>query len=186
MRGVAFEHGKKRGESARCILTRLCLAGSKTRWRFVTGGARGLGRGIATVLAREGADITVADLAVAEAQGTLTAVEGEGRHALVVETDVTDAHSAARCVQETITRLGGVDILVNNAGVVGGHLGEQVTAEDWDACFAGEREGAVDHGQSAAAALQAARRRKGRQYLLDRGTRGRADVPPTTVLRRRR
>ena len=103
---------------------------------IVTGGARGLGRGIATVLAREGANIAVADLAVQEAQDTLTAVEGEGCRAVVVETDVTDACSAERCIRETITRLGGVDVLVNNAGVVGGHLGEQVTAEDWDDCFA--------------------------------------------------
>ena len=102
----------------------------------VTGGARGLGRGIAAVLAQEGADIAIADINVAEAAGTVEAVEGAGRQALVVETDVTDAGSAAACIQEVTVRMGGVDVLVNNAGVVGGHLGEEVTEADWDACFA--------------------------------------------------
>jgi len=103
---------------------------------IVTGGARGLGRGIAAVLAEEGADIAIADVNVAEAVETVAVVEGAGRKAIVVETDVTDSASAAGCIAAVIAQLGGVDVLVNNAGVVGGHLGEAVTEEDWDACFA--------------------------------------------------
>ncbi|NDF55230.1 MAG: SDR family NAD(P)-dependent oxidoreductase, partial [Proteobacteria bacterium] len=57
---------------------------------LITGGARGIGRAIAMVFAREGADIVVADVNLEVAQKTASEIEGLGRKALALEMDVTD------------------------------------------------------------------------------------------------
>ena len=72
---------------------------------IVTGGARGLGRGIAAVLAEEGADIAIADVKADEAVATVAVVEEAGRKAIVVETDVTDSASAAGCIAAVIAQI---------------------------------------------------------------------------------
>jgi len=102
---------------------------------IVTGGGRGIGRGISLVLAREGADIAIADIDIESANRTATEIRDLGRRAIVVRTDVSDPGSAAASVAKTIEDFGRVDILVNNAGVAGGSIGVAVTEEDWDACY---------------------------------------------------
>ena len=91
---------------------------------LVTGaaGQHGIGRAVANRLAREGADVAVADLAdrpVAD-WGGLSAVaseiEARGRGALACVADVTSSASVERMVEATIARFGRIDILVNNAG----------------------------------------------------------------------
>lgn len=61
---------------------------------LVTGGARGLGRGIVLELAKEGADIVIADLLADVAEQTATEVQQLGRQVTVVRMDVTDTRSA--------------------------------------------------------------------------------------------
>jgi meso-butanediol dehydrogenase/(S,S)-butanediol dehydrogenase/diacetyl reductase len=103
---------------------------------IVTGGARGIGRGIALVLAREGADVAIADIDVENANRTATEVRALGHRASMVRADVSDSASAESCVARVIDELGRIDILVNNAGVVGSHaLSSAVTLDDWDACY---------------------------------------------------
>jgi meso-butanediol dehydrogenase/(S,S)-butanediol dehydrogenase/diacetyl reductase len=103
---------------------------------IVTGGARGIGRGIALVLAREGADVAIADVDVENADRTASELQALGRRAVVVRTDVSDQTSSESCVAQAIHELGRLDILVNNAGVVGDHaLSSAVTLDDWDACY---------------------------------------------------
>ena len=105
---------------------------------LVTGGARGIGRGIAHVLASNGADVVVADIIQDEAREVATEVEARGRQAIASDVDVTDQDSVDRMVQDAIDRFGQIDILVNNAGVVGAPGWEErqeTSEEDWDLSY---------------------------------------------------
>jgi 3-oxoacyl-[acyl-carrier protein] reductase len=103
------------------------------RVAVVTGAASGIGAGIATAFAREGADIVVADRVSAEqARDVIEAIRGHGREALFVRTDVSDEASARAMADQAIARFGHVDILVNNAGIFTESLLEDMPVEDWD------------------------------------------------------
>src|SRR5688572_30871107 len=84
----------------------------------VTGGSRGIGRAIALRLATQGADVAFSYRGnEAAAKETAGAIEGLGRRALAVQSDVSDPASADGLVKAAIEALGKVDILVNNAGI---------------------------------------------------------------------
>ena len=103
---------------------------------LVTGAARGIGRAIALALARDGADVAVADVRLAPFAGepyyrlrrrvsgdderppTAEVVREAGRRAAEVEVDVADATAVEAAVGQVVDALGPVDVLVNNAGVV--------------------------------------------------------------------
>jgi 3-oxoacyl-[acyl-carrier protein] reductase len=88
--------------------------GLEGRVAVVTGAASGVGRGIAEVLAAEGAAVVVADID----SGAAERVAGElGGEALAVEVDVADAASLAEMVKAALERWGRIDILAANAGV---------------------------------------------------------------------
>jgi NAD(P)-dependent dehydrogenase (short-subunit alcohol dehydrogenase family) len=83
---------------------------------LVTGGDSGIGRAVAVLFAREGADVAIVYLSEAEdAEETRRAVEDEGRRALLVPGDVTDSAFCQEAVRTTVEELGRLDILVNNA-----------------------------------------------------------------------
>ncbi|MGI8552409.1 MAG: SDR family NAD(P)-dependent oxidoreductase, partial [Dehalococcoidia bacterium] len=106
------------------------------RVAIVTGGGRGIGRGIVQVLAREGAAIAIADVDLQNAERTAGEIQQSGGRALVTHVDVTDPHSVETGVDTAIAAFGRVDILVNNAGVAGQHVGgAAITLDDWDACY---------------------------------------------------
>jgi meso-butanediol dehydrogenase/(S,S)-butanediol dehydrogenase/diacetyl reductase len=103
---------------------------------IVTGGGRGIGRGIVLELVREGAAAVIADIDLENAERTAEEIRGQGGKATVVRVDVTNPASAEAGVANAIEAFGSVDILVNNAGVAGEHVGGgAITAEDWDACY---------------------------------------------------
>jgi meso-butanediol dehydrogenase/(S,S)-butanediol dehydrogenase/diacetyl reductase len=85
---------------------------------FVTGGARGIGRGIAEACAEAGADVAVGDLRQEEAVETARLVAAAGRRGHAVGLDVTDSASLEAAVAETVAALGRLDGWVNNAGVL--------------------------------------------------------------------
>ena len=85
---------------------------------IVTGGGRGIGRGICLVLAGNGADVVVADINVGNAQNVAKEVEALGRQSMAVELDVTNQDSADSMASEVLARFGRIDILVNNAGIM--------------------------------------------------------------------
>ncbi len=84
---------------------------------LVTGGDSGIGRAVAYLFAREGADVAVTHLPAEEEDAVTTAraVEEEGRQSLILSCDVTEPGACERAVEQTVTKLGGLDILVNNA-----------------------------------------------------------------------
>lgn len=105
---------------------------------IVTGGAQGIGRGIALCMAREGADIAVADLKVDGARNVAEEVAALGRQAIVVKTDVS-RQTEFEILYETVRKdLGKIDILVNNAGTAcpPGNPFTKNVEEDWDRVWA--------------------------------------------------
>jgi NAD(P)-dependent dehydrogenase (short-subunit alcohol dehydrogenase family) len=96
------------------------------RVALVTGADSGIGRAVAALFAREGADIAILYLCEHDdAAKTKAIVEGEGRKAIAIAGDVGDKDFCARAVKETVDQLGGLDILVNNAGEQ--HWDEDIT-----------------------------------------------------------
>ena len=84
---------------------------------LVSGGARGLGAGMAEALAAAGASVTIGDILVDAGKATAKAISEKGAKAVFVALDVTDESSWENAVAQTIGQLGGYDILINNAGV---------------------------------------------------------------------
>jgi NAD(P)-dependent dehydrogenase (short-subunit alcohol dehydrogenase family) len=83
---------------------------------IVTGGDSGIGRAVAVLFAREGCDVAILHLDEAEdAQVTRTAVEAEGRKALVIAGDVRERAFCVAAVERVVRELGRLDVLVNNA-----------------------------------------------------------------------
>jgi NAD(P)-dependent dehydrogenase (short-subunit alcohol dehydrogenase family) len=84
---------------------------------IITGGDSGIGRSVAVLFAREGADVAIVHLPAeaADAEETLAAVESEGRRGLAIAGDVKDAKFCRKAVSRAAKELGRLDILVNNA-----------------------------------------------------------------------
>ncbi|GLZ27842.1 cyclopentanol dehydrogenase [Lentzea sp. NBRC 105346] len=95
-------------------MTSYQLSGRKA---LVTGGARGLGAGMAEALAAAGAAVVIADILEEEGKHTAQALRDSGATAEFVPLDVTDDAGWASAVGTTVDVLGGLDILVNNAGI---------------------------------------------------------------------
>jgi len=84
---------------------------------LVTGAARGIGRGIADVLAERGADVAVNDIDGDRAAAVADALRTQGVRAVGVQGDVSTRHDVERMFETASTELGPIDILVNNAGI---------------------------------------------------------------------
>jgi NAD(P)-dependent dehydrogenase (short-subunit alcohol dehydrogenase family) len=100
---------------------------------IVTGGARGIGRGIAMQFARNGADISVVDILEKEIQETVKEVRSMGRKAIGISTDVSKDDQVGEMVKRTLAEFQKIDVLVNCAGII--RYGEVIglSEADWDA-----------------------------------------------------
>ena len=98
---------------------------------FITGGGRGIGRGIAVAFAKQGCDVAIAARTESEVRETTELVRAEGRQALALHCDVADASSIHRAVQETLAGFGAIDILVNNAGYARFLPFQELTPDEW-------------------------------------------------------
>jgi len=105
----------------------------KGKVALVTGGAQGIGKAVALMLARHGADVVVADVNLEKAAETAKEVEATGRGAMAVNVDVTRLSDVENMVESAIGRFGRIDILINNAGIARDKLILRMTEEDWDA-----------------------------------------------------
>jgi 2-hydroxycyclohexanecarboxyl-CoA dehydrogenase len=86
------------------------------RTAFVTGGAQGIGQGIATTLGAQGFRVAVVDLNPDAARATASSITDAGGTAVAVQADVTDTASVQAAVKTVTDELGPVEIAVNNAG----------------------------------------------------------------------
>ena len=83
---------------------------------LITGGDSGIGRAVAVLFAREGADVAISYLSEdQDAKTTKAAVEAEGRRCILMRGDVTSRAYCRKAVARTVKQLGGLDVLVNNA-----------------------------------------------------------------------
>ena len=108
----------------------------RNRVAVVTGGSRGIGRGIALKLAQEGARVAIAYRAnKAAAQMALRQMQAAGADCVAVETDIAQPARADQLIKTVADRYGRVDILVNNVGDFRwGTLGES-SPEEWESIF---------------------------------------------------
>ena len=104
---------------------------------IITGAGEGLGRVMAQLFAREGAQVVLAARRPEPLEETRALVEAAGRDALVVPTDVTDEDAVVRMVEATVSAFGRVDVMLNNASQPGTdlHVWEQ-TLDNWNRCIA--------------------------------------------------
>jgi len=116
----------------------------KGKVAFITGGASGIGRGIAHALARAGAKVAIADIREEALERAVTTFP-KGSTVLAVKLDVTDRKAWVRAVDEVEEKLGPIDILCNNAGIAlpRGPIAN-ATYEDWDWCLGINLGGAVN------------------------------------------
>ncbi len=84
---------------------------------LITGGDSGIGRSVAVLFAREGADVAICylDEEYPDAERTRESVEAEGRRCLLLSGDIGDRDTCEAMVRQTVDALGGLDVLVNNA-----------------------------------------------------------------------
>jgi NAD(P)-dependent dehydrogenase (short-subunit alcohol dehydrogenase family) len=99
---------------------------------IVTGAGQGIGRGIALRLAREGAQVVIAEYNAANASAVAQEIEAADGRALPYRIDISDAAASQTMVDDIVAQLGHIDILVNNAGVVQTKPMLDLTPADWD------------------------------------------------------
>src|SRR3954454_11088279 len=89
----------------------------KDKVALITGGDSGIGRAVAVLFAREGADVAIVYLPAeqSDADETRAAVQKEGRRCLLIPGDVTSSQFCRDAVERTVQEFGKLDILVNNA-----------------------------------------------------------------------
>lgn len=85
---------------------------------IVTGAGQGIGKAIALRLVRDGANLAVVDINQETAEATAREIEGLGRRAIAIKTDVSNSEQVNKMVEQTVRDFGTVDILVNNAAFV--------------------------------------------------------------------
>lgn len=102
----------------------------KGKVSLITGGSRGIGKGIALKLAKAGSDIVLVD--ISDCDDTMSEIEQLGRRVLSLKADVSKMDDTKEVVEKTLEEFGGVDILVNNAGITRDNLLMKMSEEDWD------------------------------------------------------
>jgi len=108
------------------------LLNLKGKSTIVTGGAKGIGYGIAYRLAEAGANVLVADLDEETANKTAQEFLGKGWTAEAIKVDVSDEEAVKNMINTCKEKFGTVDILVNNAGIYPSEPVSQMTADDFE------------------------------------------------------
>lgn len=110
----------------------------KGKRALITGGDSGIGRAVAIAFAREGADVAISYLCEHDdAQETIDWIKKEGRKAITIAGDISEAAHCRKVVDKTVEALGGLDILVNNAAhQMTFEKLEDIPDEEWERTFA--------------------------------------------------
>jgi 2-deoxy-D-gluconate 3-dehydrogenase len=117
---------------------------------IVTGGAMGIGRGIALRLAEAGAAVLIADLKLDAAHATAEEIKATGGKAEAIQADASSAADARKVVEKSVSSFGRLDILVNNAGIYPFVPALQAKEETWDRVLAVNLKGVFLYAQAAA------------------------------------
>jgi 3-oxoacyl-[acyl-carrier protein] reductase len=125
------------------------------RSAIVTGGSKGIGRGIAETLAAAGIDVLITARNQADLDATVGALAKQPGHVSGLAADVTDPEDCRRAVQSAVERHGGLDIVCANAGIFPSGKLEELTPEDIDQVLAVNFKGTVFIVQAALSALAA-------------------------------
>jgi NAD(P)-dependent dehydrogenase (short-subunit alcohol dehydrogenase family) len=100
---------------------------------LITGGAKGMGRGMALKFAGEGCAVAIADISMKEATEVVATLTESGKRAIAIECDVTQEEQIKGTVEKVLATFGKIDILVNNAGgITSSPPIEEMTIEEWD------------------------------------------------------
>jgi len=110
----------------------------------VTGGARGIGKAISLVLAKEGADIVIFDLNDQEMQKTASEIEKMNVKTAYFSTNVTDSVQVQNNVNKVLDKFNKIDILINNAGITKDNLLLRMSEEEWDIVLSVNLKGAFN------------------------------------------
>ncbi len=114
----------------------MCEVSLEGKVALVTGGARGIGKEIALVLAKEGANIALCDVNLEEAEKTAKEIQGLGRESMAFKADVADSGQVQDMVDKILDKFKRLDILINNAGITRDGLIIRMSEEDWDKVIA--------------------------------------------------
>mgnify|MGYP001764967369 CR=1 FL=1 len=105
----------------------------KDKVAIVTGSGRGIGEGIAMVLAREGAKLVIVDMNLDDANKVVQRIEAGGGQAIAARTDISKKADVEAMVAATLAAFGTVDVLVNNAGIEATPcLAHEMSEAQWD------------------------------------------------------
>ncbi|BAP86669.1 3-oxoacyl-ACP reductase [Paucilactobacillus hokkaidonensis JCM 18461] len=111
------------------ILEKMSLKGKKI---YVTGGAQGLGKAMATAVAEAGADVAIVDINGDKAQQTAEEIaKATGQKVISVKTDVTNPEQVQNMIDTVVDKLGGLDSVFNNAGMCLNIPADEMSYEDW-------------------------------------------------------
>src|SRR5258708_8759017 len=108
----------------------------RNRVALVTGGSRGIGRGLAVRLAEDGGGIAIAYRSnKVAAQQTLRQLQASGVDCVAVETDITDAGRCDQLIKTVADRFGRIDVIVNNVGDFRWGTLAESSLQDWQSIF---------------------------------------------------
>ncbi|MEI2465682.1 SDR family oxidoreductase [Niallia taxi] len=111
------------------IIEKMRLDGKKI---FVTGGARGIGKSVATAFAEAGADIAIVDLDIAEATKTAKELEeNNGIKSIAIKADVTNPKDVSAMIDTVLENFGRLDVAFCNAGICLNIPAEEMTFDQW-------------------------------------------------------
>lgn len=109
------------------------MSGEDDRTCLITGGAQGIGRGIAKQLARDGANVVVNyRSSEAEAVELVETIEANGGRAMAIQADVSDKAAVEEMADRAREAFGPIDVLINNAGVTRDTKFTDMSKEEWD------------------------------------------------------
>jgi 3-oxoacyl-[acyl-carrier protein] reductase len=104
----------------------------KDRVALITGGSRGIGKGIAETFAEEGAKVAIIDINEGALRETEAEFKEKGFPILAIQANVVQSNDVESAVEQVVSEFGTLDILVNNAGIIRDNLLFKMTDNDWD------------------------------------------------------
>ncbi|MCL4153641.1 UNVERIFIED_CONTAM: hypothetical protein GTU68_027117 [Idotea baltica] len=98
---------------------------------IITGGAKGIGKGVCDIFCQHGATVVLWDM-LEEGQATADAIAADGRNISFRKVDITDREDVRKAAEEAFNQHGKIDILINNAGIIRDRSFMKMEDEEWD------------------------------------------------------